>query len=79
MSTCSEGVNYAISIPYLTGMDGKLIGQVSPYKIFTEKKIAQKGKASFQKMNRGGKRKKRRKSRRKKSQKSKKKKTRKCK
>ena len=52
MSTCSEGVNYAISIPYLTGMNGKLIGQVSPYKIFTEKKIAQKGKASFQKMNR---------------------------
>ena len=77
MSSCPKGVNYNVSIPYLTGMNGKLIGQVLPFKIFTDKKIAQKGKALYQKGNRGGKRKKRRKSRkRKKSQKSKKQKTR---
>lgn len=74
MSSCPKGINYAVSVPYLTGMNGKLIGRVLPDKLFSNtKKTAQKGKAQ----SRGGKRKKRRKSRRrKKSQKSKKKKTR---
>ena len=68
MSKCARGTNYAVSIPYLTGMNGKLIGQVFPAKLFSNtKKTTQKGKAKSQ----GGKRKIRRKSR-KKSQKKRK-------